>query len=134
LPTETDWTLLADAARAASANAYAPYSRFAVGAAVLAADGRLFSGCNVENASFGLTICAERNAIAQAVAAGVRDIVAVCVHTPTTEPTPPCGACRQVILEFGRAEVMSACSSGTTRRWAAQELLPGAFALRDRPA
>ena len=134
MPTETDWTLLVDAARAASANAYAPYSRFAVGAAVLAADGRLFTGCNVENASFGLTVCAERNAIAQAVAAGVRDIVAVCVHTPTPEPTPPCGACRQVILEFGRAEVTSACSGGTTRRWTAEELLPGAFALRDRPA
>ena len=129
MPTDTDWALLADAARAASATAYAPYSRFAVGAAVLAADGRVFTGCNVENASFGLTICAERNAIAQAVAAGVRDIIAVCVHTPTAEPTPPCGACRQVMIEFGRPQVASTCAGGTTRRWAANEMLPGAFAL-----
>src|SRR4051794_3476136 len=106
MPIDIDWARLADAARAASAAAYCPYSRFAVGAAVLAADGRVFNGCNVENASFGLTICAERNAIAQAVAAGVREIVAVCVHTPTATPTPPCGACRQVIVEFGRAEVL----------------------------
>ena len=129
MPIDPDWTLLADAARAASANAYAPYSRFAVGAAVLAADGRLFTCCNVENASFSLTICAERNAIAQAVAAGAREIVAVCVHTPTAEPTPPCGACRQVILEFGRPDVTSTCNGGTTRRWSAAELLPGAFTL-----
>ena len=130
MPTDDDWNRLATAARAASAAAYCPYSRFAVGAAVLAADGRIFGGCNVENASFGLTMCAERNAIAQAVAAGTRDIVAVCVHTPTAQPPPPCGACRQVIVEFGCAEVMSVCSGGGSRRWTGDELLPGAFALK----
>jgi len=116
-------------ARDASQRAYAPYSGFPVGAAILASNGEIFAGANVENASFGLTICAERNAIAQAVAAGVREIRAVCVHTPTAEPTPPCGACRQVILEFGRADVMSTCSAGAVRRWSAEQLLPGAFAL-----
>ena len=98
MPTETDWTLLADAARAASANAYAPYSRFAVGAAVLAADGRLFSGCNVENASFGLTICAERVAAGAAVANGDKEFTAIAVVS--RGGVSPCGACRQFLAEF----------------------------------
>ena len=129
MPTDADWARLTHAAREASAAAYCPYSHFAVGAAVLAGDGRVFAGCNVENASFGLTICAERNAIAQAVAAGAREIVAVCVFTPTKQPTPPCGACRQVIVEFGSAEVLAVCSADVTARWSAAELLPGAFGL-----
>src|SRR3954452_21801567 len=115
------------AAEAAMKNAYCRYSKFSVGAAVLSEAGEIFAGCNVENASFGLTMCAERNAIGQAVSAGARDIVAVCVFTPTEQPPPPCGACRQVIVEFGGAEVMSVCSGGTTTRWSAAELLPGAF-------
>ncbi len=85
-------------ARQARTHAYAPYSRFAVGAAVLAADGRIFSGCNVENASFGLTICAERNAVAAAVCAGQRPL-AVAVVTEKGG-VAPCGACRQVLAEF----------------------------------
>lgn len=89
---------LVNAARRARANAYAPYSRFAVGAAALAADGRIFSGCNVENASFGLTICAERNALAAMVAAGQRP-VAMAIVTADGRATP-CGACRQVLAEF----------------------------------
>src|SRR4051812_49601670 len=89
---EVQWRELAAAARAASANAHCPYSRFAVGAAVQTADGRVFTGCNVENASFGLTICAERNAIFQAVCGGARDIVAVAGYTPTQRPGSPGGA------------------------------------------
>ena len=92
------------AAEAAMNNAYCRYSKFRVGAAVLAADGQIFAGCNVESASYGLTICAERNAIFQAVAKGAiakeRKLKAVVIVTPTTKLTPPCGACRQVIYEF----------------------------------
>jgi len=124
-----DWDALAHAAREAAAHAYCPYSRFAVGAAVRSADGRVFTGCNVENASFGLTICAERNAIFQAVAAGARDIVAVAVYTPTPQPTTPCGACRQVIAQFGAADVRCDADGGTTARYALDELLPRRFGL-----
>ena len=92
------------AAEAAMNNAYSWYSSFRVGAAVLTADGEIFAGCNVENASYGLTICAERNAIFQAVAKGAiskdRKLKAVVIITATTKLTPPCGACRQVIYEF----------------------------------
>ena len=117
------------AAFAAMTNAYAPYSEFRVGAAVLAANGAIFAGCNVENASYGGGICAERGAVMAAVAAGARDFRRVLVATEASEPTPPCGACRQVMIEFGRPQVASTCAAGTTRRWAANELLPGAFAL-----
>ena len=130
--TDTDWQALADAARGASVNAHCPYSRFSVGAAVRSADGRVFTGCNVENASFGLTICAERNAIFQAVAAGAREVVAVAVYTPTRKPVSPCGACRQVIAEFGAADVYSTCDTGLTKRWTAAELLPDGFGLKAR--
>src|SRR3954471_20685817 len=101
MPSEIDFNNLAAAARAASEQAYCPYSNFRVGAAVLTEDGAVFSGCNIENASYGLTICAERTAVFHAAAKGHRAIVAVAVYTPTTFPTAPCGACRQVINEFG---------------------------------
>jgi cytidine deaminase len=92
--------LFALAARAAE-NAYAPYSKFRVGAALLGEDGRIFCGCNVENRSFGLTVCAERNAVFQAVAQGCRSFVSLAVVTPNSEvPVGPCGACRQVLSEF----------------------------------
>lgn len=98
-PEATNASLLA-AARAAAEHAYVPYSRFPVGAAVLTADGAVVTGCNVENASYGLTVCAERNAIFAAVAAGHRQIRAVAVAAPRALGTTPCGACRQVLNEF----------------------------------
>ncbi len=118
------------AARAAAVHAYAPYSRFTVGAAVLTAEGTIHAGCNVENASYGLTICAERNAVFQAVAhhAGVPRLVAVAIYTPTPLPTAPCGACRQVINEFGPdALVISVCDGPSEIRSSLDHLLPHAF-------
>jgi cytidine deaminase len=115
-------------ARDVSRHAYVPYSRFAVGAAVLTDSGEIFAGANVENASYGLSICAERNAIFQAVAHGARRIAALALYTPTAAPTPPCGACRQVLAEFG-ASAMIVCSSetGRSRRYRLAALLPAAF-------
>src|SRR5262245_55608718 len=108
---------LASIARRASERAYCPYSRFPVGAVVLTDSGEVFAGCNVENASYGLTICAERNAIFQAVvrAQGPLVIQLVIVYTPTSEPTATCGACRQVIHEFGGsdAKVVSICDGAS---------------------
>jgi cytidine deaminase len=124
---------LVSAAAAAMLRAYCPYSRFAVGAAVLTADNRVFTGCNVENASYGLTVCAERNAISAAVAAGARRITAVAVVTATGEPVPPCGACRQVIAEFATGDtVVYSAPNGRPDRlksWTLRSLLPEAFAL-----
>jgi len=116
----------------AAQRAYAPYSRFAVGAAVLCADGRIYTGANVENASFGLSICAERNAIFRAVADGARRIDAVVVYTPTGDATPPCGACRQVLSEFGVDALVVCCSDddAADRRYRLAELLPDAFGPR----
>jgi cytidine deaminase len=118
------------AARQAAGQAYCPYSRFRVGAAVLTDRGEIFSGCNVENASYGLTICAERNAIFQAVARSQPPVVirAVVVFTPTDLPTAPCGACRQVINEFGpEVRVLSVCDGEAVIENLLSELLPGAF-------
>src|SRR5256885_868824 len=92
---------LLDAARAARLHAFAPYSNFQVGAALRAADGRVFTGCNVENATYGLTVCAERVALFKAISEGVRQFTHVAVVADTAEPTPPCGACRQLLWEFG---------------------------------
>ena len=128
---EADWQRLERAARGAAAKAHCPYSHFAVGAAVLTADGAIASGCNVENASFGLTVCAERNAIFRAVADGARAIVALVIYTPTAAPASPCGACRQVIVEFGRdALVRCVCDGPAHAQYTLAELLPAAFALR----
>jgi cytidine deaminase len=121
---------LVAAAKQAATQAYCPYSGFPVGAAVLTAQGEIFAGCNVENASYGLTICAERNAIFQAVTRGKAPlaILALVVYTPTPEPTAPCGACRQVINEFGPdAEILAACDGPTVLSRLTVELLPQAF-------
>jgi cytidine deaminase len=117
-----------NAARSASEHAYCPYSRFRVGAAVLTEDGEVFAGCNVENASYGLTICAERNAAFQAVARSTPRIRAVAIYTPTPRPSAPCGACRQVINEFGPdAEIISVCDGPDVLRASLAELLPESF-------
>jgi len=111
------------AARAAQGRAYAPYSRYRVGAAVEADDGTVFAGCNVENASYGLTICAERAALA---AGGARRFRRAVVVSDSDPPAAPCGACRQVLAEFGDFEV-AAVGPKRTLRWTVAELLPAAF-------
>lgn len=112
------------------ARAYAPYSHFAVGAALLAGDGQIYTGCNVENASYGLAICAERNAVAHAVAAGQRTFAAIAVVTENG--VTPCGACRQVLAEFNpQLLVIVADVSGNRKRYRLSELLPAAFGPQD---
>src|SRR5688572_5488525 len=103
-----NWDVLVGAAWAVRLHAYAPYSKFQVGAALMAEDGRIFTGCNVENLSYSLTICAERVAIGAAIAAGVRKFLAVAIVADTAVPISPCGACRQVLAEFGVPRVMLA--------------------------
>ena len=119
---------LVAAALSARIQAYAPYSKFLVGAALLSEDGRIFTGCNVENASYGLTICAERNAVFAAVAAGCRTFTHIVIATDTPQPTPPCGACRQVLFEFSPNLIIGlATPAGLQSRYTLGELLPGAF-------
>lgn len=107
--------------------AHAPYSGFRVGAAVLTTNGGIFTGCNIENASYGLSVCAERNAIAAAVAAGHPDIEAVAVVTSSSPAASPCGACRQVLAEFGDYPVILADLDGDQRATSVLELLPLPF-------
>ncbi len=114
-------------ARAVMANAYAPYSKFHVGAAIEAEDGSIHVGCNVENASYGLTICAERMAVGAAVAAGRRKLARLAVATAVEPPATPCGACRQVLAEFGLDLEIIAVGPSSERRWRLRELLPEAF-------
>lgn len=116
------------AAAEARQRAYCPYSGFAVGAAVEAADGQAYTGCNVENISYGLTECAERNAVFGAVCAGQRSLQALAVVSD--DGSPPCGACRQVLTEFAGPElpIYVARSDGSYRRWTLGELLPEPFA------
>ncbi len=119
---------LIQAARQVAENAYQPYSKFTVGSAVLTPSGEIFSGCNVENASYGLTICAERSAIVQAVSKGHRELVAVAVYTPTQFPNSPCGACRQFIREFGpMAEIICICDGPDILRHPLEFFLPESF-------
>jgi cytidine deaminase len=128
-----DWNTLLEAAWVARDSAYAPYSKFAVGAALMADDGRIFTGCNVENLSFGLTICAERVALGAAVAAGARSFLGVAVVADTAVPVSPCGACRQVLAEFSVPTVMMANRSESLT-WSLADLLPRASAgILDRP-
>jgi cytidine deaminase len=128
MPTPAQLRKLKAAAKTAAGRAYAPYSKFQVGAAVLTSSGKIFAGCNVENASYGLCNCAERTAIFSAVAAKERKLQCVVVYTPTQEATAPCGACRQVIYEFGpKARVLSFCASGDRLDTTITALLPAAF-------
>ena len=121
------------AAREAQAAAYAPYSNFAVGAAVLLSDGTIYQGCNVENASFGLTVCAERVAVFNAISDGRMDIAAIAVITSAPKMCKPCGACRQVIAEFSQADnpivIISAQTLGETETETITDLLPDTFNL-----
>jgi cytidine deaminase len=120
------------AARSAARKAYAPYSKFHVGAAVLGGTGRVYRGCNVENAAYGLCACAERTAIQAAIAAGEREVRAVVVYTPTAAPTSPCGACRQVLNEFGPgAVVISVCDTRQRLETTLPKLLPHQFGPSD---
>ena len=117
------------AARAAAKNAYAPFSKLKVGAAVLTAKGRIFSGCNVENSSYGLTVCAERVAIFRAVSASECDIQAVLAYADTAKLTPPCGACLQVISEFSENPEIVLANGRSTKMYRLRELLPLGFRL-----
>ena len=118
-------------AREARDRAYAPYSGFQVGAAIVAG-GRIFTGENIENASYPVSVCAERNAVARMIDEGERRIDAVAVVTGADEPTPPCGACRQVLWEFGReALVVAQTTAGRRAVWALEDLLPDAFGPED---
>jgi cytidine deaminase len=121
-------------AKTAAGRAYAPYSRFRVGAAILTESGKIYSGCNVENASYGLCNCAERTAIFSAVAAGEKPLKLACVvvYTPTKTATAPCGACRQVIFEFSdNTRVISTCDGAQEIDVSIDALLPGAFGPAD---
>ena len=118
---------LVDAARAARTRAYAPYSGFAVGAAALAVD-RIFTGGNLENASYPVSVCAERNAVAAMLDGGASRLDAIAIVTDATSPTPPCGACRQVLWEFGpSALVVSETLDGERLVWALDDLVPAPF-------
>jgi cytidine deaminase len=121
---------LREAAMRALENAHAPYSNFKVGAALLTRDGKLITGCNVENSAYGLAICAETLAVAYAVSQGLTEFDEIAIASDDSEPTPPCGACRQVLNEFApNIRVSSYTRDGKEASWTLQELLPHAFVL-----
>ena len=129
--TDIDTQLLA-AAKDAFTRAYAPYSNFQVGAALLGSDGKIYSGCNVENASYGLSRCAEQTAIQKMVSEGVRSFSKAVVYTLASPPSSPCGACRQILFEFGEhAQVVMVNDKFETRVFTVSELLPAGFGPRD---
>lgn len=124
---------LIERAKEARKRAYVPYSQFAVGAALQAADGRIYLGCNIENASFGLTNCAERTALFKAVSEGKTQFVALAVVADIDDPVTPCGACRQVLIEFCPPDmpVILANYTGKQKVTTVSQLLPGAFVKED---
>ena len=124
-----DWQTLIDHAKISYKNAYAPYSNFKVGAAAYTEKGLVVNGCNVENASYGLTVCAEQNCIAQAVINAEQVLTAMAIYTEQEKLTPPCGACRQVISEFFQPSsfVMATNHLGQQKIWTVAALLPDAF-------
>ena len=128
--TDTDKKLIAEAKRVREF-AYCPYSKFAVGAAVLGASGEIYGGCNIENASFSVTNCAERTAIFKAISSGEEDILAIAVVAEGVNPVPPCGACRQVIAEFNIPHILMANLADEVKEMTLEELLPGAFSAED---
>lgn len=123
-----DYDFLLEKAQKASENAYAPYSKFSVGACVLAGSGEIYTGSNVENASYGLSICAERNAIFNAIANGEKFIAAIAIYAPKMEDCLPCGACRQVIREFKKDKIDVIMQTKDGKKvYEIDELLPGSF-------
>jgi cytidine deaminase len=133
----SDQAKLIEVAKAALDRAYAPYSKFRVGAAVAAADGTIYSGSNVENASYGLSMCAERTAVLAAVLGGTREITGVAVCTEASPPSSPCGACRQVMSEFAKdpsaVKIVAINLTGDRREWTLAELLPDGFTGEELP-
>ncbi len=124
-----NWDFLMEQAIEAKEYAYAPYSGFRVGAAVLTTDGRIFTGCNVENASYGAAICAERTAIVKAVSGGDKKINAIAITSDSNDPIFPCGICRQVIAEFANEETIIICGNknGEYKEYKLEDILPNAF-------
>jgi cytidine deaminase len=124
----SDLDALRDAANQARANAWCPYSQFPVGAALQSDDGRVFVGCNVENASFPAGTCAERVALGTAIAAGARRFTRIVITSSAHDPTPPCGICRQALVEFAPdLEISAVALDGRVARWSLSELLPAPF-------
>lgn len=129
-----DYKLLMDKAKEASKMSYSPFSKFAVGASVLAKSGKIYCGCNVENSSFGMTICAERCAVFKAVSEGEREILAIAIYSPNTDDCNPCGACRQVLYEFqGKSNIVEIITenSGNLIVRKLSEYLPYGFKILD---
>ena len=127
----TDWNELAAAARDAQSKAYAPYSRFRVGCVLVGESGAQYKGCNVENASYPVTMCAERGAISCAIVSGEQKFTHLVLVTDAERPESPCGACRQVLNEFSPdLEILSLAPDGTEQRWTMSELLPSPFELK----